>query len=109
MPQNDSGKLLNVIAKSWTDDAYKKKLMADPKSVLADEGIEVPPEANVKVIDQQPNDMHLILPPKPAGEINVHNVASQIHSTMPMTFGPAHPGIAAFTFAGPAPRGGPKK
>lgn len=105
MAQIDSGKLLNVVAKSWTDPAYKQRLMADPKSVLASEGIQVPDQANVKVIDQQPNDVHLILPPKPAGDINVTNAASHLssgymtlaHGTADMTF--AHSGTADMTFA----------
>ena len=94
MPQNDSGKMLNVIAKSWTDADYKKKLLADPKGVLTSEGIDVPPQANVKVIDQQPNDMHVILPPKPAGDINVKDVGSHLAATTYLTFG----GTADLTF-----------
>lgn len=108
----DQGKLLDVVAKSWTDPDFKKRLMADPKSTLAGEGIQVPDNANVKVIDQQPNDMHLILPPRPAGDINVSNVASHLHNTAFMTFAHGggtsamtfdHSGTADMTFASKTP------
>ncbi|MBZ5618239.1 MAG: NHLP leader peptide family RiPP precursor [Acidobacteriia bacterium] len=77
MNRSVQAKLLDVIAKSWTDDGYKQKLLADPQSVLAQEGITIPAGVNLKVIDQQPNDMHLFLPPRPQGDISVSNVSSK--------------------------------
>jgi hypothetical protein len=77
MDREAQAKLLDVIAKCWTDDAYKQKLLADPRSVLAAEGITVPAGVNLKVIDQQPNDLHLFIPPRPAGDITVRNISSK--------------------------------
>ena len=57
MANNLSTKLLDVIARSWTDDDYRTRLLANPNSVLAEDGIEAPNGASVRVIDQQPNEI----------------------------------------------------
>ena len=60
-----------VIARSWDDDAYKSKLLSDPRTVLADAGINVPADVDITITEQQPGQMNLVLPAKPVeGEIS---------------------------------------
>ena len=60
-----------VIARSWDDDAYKSKLLNDPRTVLADAGIKVPADVDIRITEQQPGQMNLVLPAKPVeGEIS---------------------------------------
>jgi hypothetical protein len=54
-----------VVAKAWVDAAYKAKLLADPASVLAEAGVEVPAGVTVKVVEDTSDTVHLILPPAP--------------------------------------------
>ena len=60
-----------VIARSWDDDAYKSKLLNDPRTVLADAGINVPADVDITITEQLPGQMNLVLPAKPVeGEIS---------------------------------------
>lgn len=60
-----------VIAQAWDDDAYKTRLIDDPRSVLTEAGIAVPEDVEVTVSEQQPGQMHLVLPAKPMdGEVS---------------------------------------
>jgi hypothetical protein len=60
-----------VIAKAWSDDDYKARLMSDPKSVLTEAGIDLEDGAEVKVVEDTPGVRHLVLPAPPAeGELS---------------------------------------
>ncbi|MET0712929.1 MAG: NHLP leader peptide family RiPP precursor [Jiangellaceae bacterium] len=60
-----------VIAKAWADDAYKQRLSDDPSGVLADAGITVPAGVEVRVVEDTPTVVHLVVPAAPAdGEIS---------------------------------------
>jgi hypothetical protein len=55
-----------VIARTWTDEAFKKELLADPVRVLAANGVTVPAGINVKVLEDSHTVNYLVLPTKPA-------------------------------------------
>jgi hypothetical protein len=55
-----------VVARAWSDELFKKRLLADPAAVLKENGIEVPKEAAVKVVENSAKVVHLILPGRPA-------------------------------------------
>ncbi len=64
-----------IVARAWTDDAFKDRLLAEPKAVLLEHGIET--EGDVRVTTDTGDDgveacerdatVHLILPPPPSG------------------------------------------
>jgi hypothetical protein len=58
-----------IVAKAWADDAYKQKLLSEPAAVLREAGADVPAGVTFKVLEAQPNENWLILPPKPADEV----------------------------------------
>lgn len=64
-----------VIARTWTDDAFKRQLAADPNGVLSAEGVEIPNGVNVRVLEETDSQYYLVLPTKPA-EIDVSDSQS---------------------------------
>ncbi|QHT60879.1 NHLP leader peptide family natural product precursor [Paenibacillus lycopersici] len=65
-PTNDSIKE-QIIAKAWSDPAFKAALIADPKSALkAHFNIEVPDSMELVVAEETANRVLLVIPPNPA-------------------------------------------
>ena len=63
---NDSTqKFQAIIAKAWNDDAFKQKLIDEPKQTLADEGIELPDDKTITVLADTDQVSHLVIPNKP--------------------------------------------
>ena len=54
-----------MVAKAWSDELFKKRLLADPAAVLKEHGIEVPAEMAVKVVEDSAEVVHFILPSPP--------------------------------------------
>ena len=55
-----------VVAKAWADEEYKRRLLADPAAVAAEEGVVLPEGLTVNVIEDAPGTRTLVLPPPPA-------------------------------------------
>ena len=62
-----------LFAACWKDDALKARFMADPKAVLAERGIDMPDNIDVKVVENSEHHLHITMPPAPAG----HNLLSE--------------------------------
>ena len=58
-------KTSKIIAKSWADDGFKRRLMNDPSGTLKAEGVDLPAGVTVKVVENTSNVVHLVLPAKP--------------------------------------------
>lgn len=59
-----------VVAKAWADAAYKERLKADPAAVLAEQGLDVPDDVEVRVVENTDNVVYLTLPPPPSEELS---------------------------------------
>ena len=59
-----------VVARAWRDAAFKAKLLADPHATLKESGVAVPEGVTVKVVENTDTHHHLVLPPKPTGELS---------------------------------------
>jgi hypothetical protein len=59
-----------LVARTWSDEAFKQRLLATPAPALAEQGIPVPPGLEVRVHENTPALVHLALPPKPAEELS---------------------------------------
>ena len=66
--------LAQLFAACWKDDALKQRMMSDPKSVLAEHGIEIPDGMNVKVVENNDNTVHITMPATPE---NVQQVSDE--------------------------------
>jgi hypothetical protein len=57
---------LRIVSKAWEDDAFREKLLKDPKATLARElGVELPKELTVKVRAESPTTAYLRIPSAP--------------------------------------------
>ena len=65
--QRDYAKL---VARAWSDEAFKAKLLNDPAAALKEAGIDVPTGVTVTVVENTDTVFHLILPPPPEGELD---------------------------------------
>ena len=53
-----------LMARLATDDALREAIKADPKGVLRREGVDIPDEMQVKVVESTPETLYIALPPK---------------------------------------------
>ena len=63
--EEQSKKFAKLIAKAWSDEAFKERLLTDSRAVLEAEGITVPPGVDVKVLEQTDSQIYMIIPIKP--------------------------------------------
>ena len=54
-----------VVARAWADPAYKAALLADPAAALAETGLSPPAGVALRVHENTPQTMHLVLPVAP--------------------------------------------
>ena len=67
----DSGKAwAKIVAKAWSDEAFKQKLLSDPQGVCQEYGVELPAGAKLQVHENSANEIHVTLPARPAGELS---------------------------------------
>ena len=70
MNQDKQGKTMGqVIAKCWTDEGFKRKLLADPAATLAAEGVELegwPDGLTIKAVENTDKLFHLVIPAMPS-------------------------------------------
>lgn len=73
--QMDWGKRWSkLIAKTWGDEGLKRRLLANPASVLEEQGLEVPAGQTVHVVENTSQDLYLVLPPKPSEELSAEEL-----------------------------------
>ena len=57
----------NLITKAWKDSSFKQNLIADPRSVLEAEGIDLPKNIEVRVVEESADVFYLVIPSQPNG------------------------------------------
>ena len=62
--------LAQLFAACWKDEALKARLMADPKAVLKDHGLNVPDGIDVKALQDDDCTLHIVLPVKPSDDLS---------------------------------------
>ena len=75
-PQNQAlaKKYRQIVAKAWSDHAFKQRLIANPAEVLRENGLDVPQGTEVRLVEGEAEAeisaglMVLSLPPKPSSE-----------------------------------------
>ena len=60
-----SKKIGQILAKCWSDESFKQKLMADPIGTLTAEGAKVPEGISVIVLENTDKVFNLVIPAKP--------------------------------------------
>ena len=55
-----------AIVRAWKDDAFRKKLVEDPKAALKELGYEVPDKLTVHTRQEEANEWTIVLPRTPS-------------------------------------------
>jgi hypothetical protein len=55
-----------ITAKAWHDEAFKKRLISDPASVLKEHGIDVAPGRKINVVENSDKEFTLVLKQRPS-------------------------------------------
>ncbi len=67
-PEVHARKVAKIIAKTWIDEGFKARLIADPVTTFKQEGFEVSPGTEVRVMEDTANVHYFVLPTKPIGQ-----------------------------------------
>ena len=78
-----------IVARAWCDEGVMKRLLSDPRSVLAEHNLEVPPGTEVEVVlgaevkvDETDTVRRFVLPASPS-----HELAEEDLVEAPMAWG----------------------
>ncbi|GGK05359.1 hypothetical protein GCM10010123_39020 [Pilimelia anulata] len=62
---NNTALTQKVVEKAQSDAAFRNKLISNPKATVESElGITIPADLTVKVVEEQPSEFYIVLPPK---------------------------------------------
>lgn len=74
-PRGEFGRRYSeIVLRAWEDPAFKRRLMADPKAVLREYGIEVPDRLEIRVVENTDDVFYLNLPAKPSTELTAEEL-----------------------------------
>ena len=60
-----------LIAKAWSDEGFKARLLANPKAAMAEVGMDAPEGVEIEVVESTQEKAYLFIPPKPpVGELS---------------------------------------
>ena len=59
-------RMMEIIGRSWADEQFRKRLLADPAGVMKAEGITIPPGVSLRVVEDTETVFHFVLPVKAA-------------------------------------------
>ena len=63
--------LAELFAACWKDESLKARFMSDPKAVLAEYDMPVPDGIDVQVVENADDCVHITLPARPAGHMEL--------------------------------------
>jgi len=67
------------IAKAWADEDYKQRLLSEASTVLKEEGVAVPENMEIKVLENTQSLFHMVLPAMPDSEAgSIENVEERL-------------------------------
>lgn len=60
-----------IVAKAWTDEDFRRKFLADPKSQFEEHlGISLPDALVMTAHQEDANHLHFVIPAKPPGDLD---------------------------------------
>ena len=69
--QEPAAKLVRALIQASRDEAFKKRLLANPATTLAEHGVSVPDGKTIWVVENTAETVHMVLPAKPTkGELS---------------------------------------
>jgi hypothetical protein len=67
-----------IVVKAWTDEGFKQRLLKDPTGVIKAEGIEIPKNLTIKIVEGKPNEEVLFLPAAPPDTGKIEKVEERL-------------------------------
>lgn len=67
MADQQQSRYAEIVARAWSDPAFKERLLANPQAVLAQAGIRPPAGAQFRIVEDTDAVINLVLPCRPAG------------------------------------------
>ncbi len=75
--KEQSKTMAKIIARAWSDEAFKGRLISNPREVLAEYKIYMPAGVEVKVLEETDYVMYIVLPLKPGEEWLIKPISSE--------------------------------
>lgn len=66
MSENFKQTWKEIVARAWKDEAFKQRLLSDPKTVLQEMGVKPPAEMKIRIHEDSDAAVNLVLPRNPA-------------------------------------------
>jgi hypothetical protein len=66
--EENARKIEKIIATAWIDEGFKQRLLSDPAANLKEQGVEIPPGVEVRIVEDTETVQHLVLPMKPSSQ-----------------------------------------
>jgi hypothetical protein len=63
--------LATIFAACWKDEGLKARFMSEPKTLLAEYGIDVSDGIEVTIVENSDNCVHITLPLPPSGHLDL--------------------------------------
>jgi|APSaa5957512622_1039677.scaffolds.fasta_scaffold17694_4 hypothetical protein len=61
---------IQMIQKAWSDTAFKNRLLANPKDVFKENGVDIPDGQEINIVENTVKLSHFVLPRPPDGELS---------------------------------------
>jgi hypothetical protein len=58
-----------LMRRAYSDDAFRDRLLADPKAVMTEAGFELPSGLEVRAVESSDSVLYLALPPRPSEDL----------------------------------------
>jgi hypothetical protein len=55
----------HIVARAWSDEAFKQRLLSNPEEVFAEYKLDLPPGKKVRFVENTDDTIHFVLPSKP--------------------------------------------
>jgi hypothetical protein len=68
--EDQSQKIGAILAKCWSDKAFKQKLLTNTAATLQEEGVQVPAGYTINVMENTSKTLNFVIPPNPNGELS---------------------------------------
>ncbi|MBD1856118.1 MULTISPECIES: NHLP leader peptide family RiPP precursor [Leptolyngbya] len=66
-----------LVSRAAQDLAFRDRLLANPKTVLAEQGLVIPDDVQIQVLQETPNQYYLVLPEAVTGSESEANALSE--------------------------------
>lgn len=78
----------DFVSRLFSDQALRARMLAEPASVLQEQGIDVPPGAEFRVVEDSADVCHVIMPPSPNATLadsSMESVAGGVGGVPPLS------------------------